>query len=225
MGNVRFDESFVIFEVIVVSVVLLLFLVEEFEGAFFVFLLVASSPIFNDSDDPIWHGEGGDGAGFFDYACINVEYLVCALAVASRTEEYSGEPAGAHSICDGRIVVGFNVGAKGGFAVFLEVDFAAEVDLPGGVLVGHPGCCWEAIKPEYGKVDKVDDHLARKRCVGNVQHECAAAFFNGVDETFDFTDVFAPGSGVNLHHLAGIFDLVKFLIHHDDADSKTSASV
>jgi hypothetical protein len=59
MGNIRFDESFVIFEIIIVPVVLLLFLVEEFKGACFVLLLVVSSPIFNDGDDPIWHGEGG----------------------------------------------------------------------------------------------------------------------------------------------------------------------
>jgi hypothetical protein len=196
MGNVQFNESFVIFKVIVVPVVLLLFLVEEFEGACFVLLLVASSPNFDDGDDPIWHGEGGDGAGFFDYACINVEYLVCALAIASRTEEYSGKRAGAHSICDGRIIMGFDVGAKGGLAVFLEVNFAAEDNLPGGVLVGYPGGCWEAIKPEYGKVDKVDDHLARKRCVWKVRHECTAAFFNGADETFDFTNVFARCGGV-----------------------------
>ncbi len=114
--------------------------------------------------------------------------------------------------------MGFNVGVEGGLAVFLEVNFAAEDNLPGGVLVGYPGGCWEAIKPEYGNIDKVDDHLARKRCVGKVQNECAAAFFNGADETFDFTNVFACRSGVNLHHLAGIFDLVEFLIHHDDAE-------
>ncbi len=168
---------------------------------------------------------GGDGAGLFDYTRINVEYLLCALAIASQTKEYSGERAGAHSICDSWIGVGFNVGAEGGLTVFLEVEFATKDNLPGGVLVGYPGGCWEAIKPEYGKVDKVDDHLARKRCVGKVRHKCAAAFFNGADETFDFTDMFARRGGVNLHHLAGIFNLVEFLIHHDDTDDKTSARV
>ncbi len=71
----------------------------------------------------------------------------------------------------------------------------------------------------------MDDHLARKWCVGKVRHECTAAFFNGADETFDFIDVFAHRGGVNVHNLTGIFDLVKFLIHHDDADNKTSASI
>jgi hypothetical protein len=90
MGNVQFNESFVILEVIIVPVILLSFLVEEFEGACFVLLLVASSPIFDDGDDPIWHGEGGDGAGFFYCARIDVEYLVCALVIASGTKEYLG---------------------------------------------------------------------------------------------------------------------------------------
>ncbi len=132
---------------VVVPVVLLSFLVEEFERACFVLFLMVSSPVFDDGNDPIWHGEGGNGAEFLDYACINIEYLVCALAVASRAEEYSWEHSGAHCIRDGRIVVGFNIGAKGGFAVFLEVKFAAEDDLPRVVLVGYPGGCWEAIEP------------------------------------------------------------------------------
>ncbi len=61
--------------------------------------------------------------------------------------EYSWERSGAHCIRDGRIIAGFDVGAKGGFAVFLEVEFVAEDDLPRGVLVGYPGGCWEAIEP------------------------------------------------------------------------------
>ncbi len=72
---------------------------------------------------------------------------MCALVIASRAEEYSGECVGVHSICDGQIIAGFNVGAKGGLAVFLKVDFAAKDNLLGGVLVGYPGGCWEAIKP------------------------------------------------------------------------------
>ncbi len=107
---------------------------------------MALSPVFDDSNDPIWHGEGGNGAGFLDYACINIKYLVCALAVASRAEEYSWERSGAHCIRDGRVVVGFDVGAEGGFAVFLKVKLASEEDLPNGVLVGYPGGCWEAIE-------------------------------------------------------------------------------
>ena len=147
MCDIRFDQAFVVFKVVVVPVVLLLFLVEEFERACFVLLLMALSLVFDDGNDPIWHGEGGNGAGFLDYACINIEYLVCALAVASRAEEYSWECSGAHCICDGWVSVGFEVGAEGGFAVFLKVEFAAEDDLPRGVLVGYPDGCWEAIEP------------------------------------------------------------------------------
>ncbi len=147
MCDIRFNQAFIVFKVIIVPVVLLSFLVEEFERACFVLLLMALSPVFDDGNDPIWHGEGGNGAGFLDYACINIEYLVCALAVASWAEEFSWERSGAHCIRDGRVVVGFDVGAEGGFAVFLEVEFTAEDDLLRGVLVGYLGGCWEAIEP------------------------------------------------------------------------------
>jgi hypothetical protein len=130
MCDIRFDQAFFVFEVVIVPVVLLSFLVEEFECACFVLLLMALSPVFDDGNDPIWHGEGGNGVGFLDYACINIEYLVCALVVSGRAEEYSWECSGAHCIHDGRVVLGFDIGAKGGFAVFLEVEFAAEDDLP-----------------------------------------------------------------------------------------------
>ncbi len=112
MCDIRFDQAFVVFEVVIVPVVLLSFLVEEFERACFVLLLMASSPVFNDGNDPIWHEEVGNGAGFLDYPCINIKYLVCALAIASRTKEYSLERSGVHCICDGRVVVSFDVGAK-----------------------------------------------------------------------------------------------------------------
>ncbi len=83
MCDIRFDQAFVVFKVVVVPVVLLSFLNEEFECACFVLLLMVSSPVFDDGNDPIWHGEGGNGAGFLDYTCINIKYLVCALAAAS----------------------------------------------------------------------------------------------------------------------------------------------
>ncbi len=71
----------------------------------------------------------------------------------------------------------------------------------------------------------MDDDLAWKRRVGKVRHESAAAFFNRSDEAFDFSDMFARRGSVDLHHIAGVFDLVKFLIRHDDADDKASASI
>ncbi len=71
----------------------------------------------------------------------------------------------------------------------------------------------------------MDDNLAWKRHVGKVRHESAAAFFNPADEAFDFTNVFAHCGSVDLHHIAGVFDLVEFLTHHDDADDKAGASI
>ncbi len=67
--------------------------------------------------------------------------------------------------------------------------------------------------------------MAWKRHVGKVRHESAAGFFNRADEAFDFANVFARRGSVDLHHLAGIFDLVQFLIHHDDVEDKAGASV
>jgi len=143
--NIWFDQAFIIFKVGIVPVVLVSFSVGEFDSVFFVLFLVALSPVFNEGDDPIWHGEGINGAGFLDYACIDIEYLVCALAVPGWTKEYPWERAGAHCVCYSPIVVGFDVGSKGGFVVFVEIKFVAKDNLLGGVLVGYPGGCWETI--------------------------------------------------------------------------------
>jgi hypothetical protein len=43
------------------------------------------------------------------------------LAVSGWAKEYSWECAGAHCVCYSWVVVGFNVGAKNGDAVFVEV--------------------------------------------------------------------------------------------------------
>jgi hypothetical protein len=88
-----------------------------------------------------------------------------------------------------------------------------------------PGGRWEAIKPKDSKVDKVDDDLTGEHCEGEVQHKCTAAFLGSADVLFDFADVFACRSGVDSHHFIGIFDLIEFLVYHNDADDKASASI
>jgi hypothetical protein len=60
VGNIQFDESHVVFEVIIFPVVLLLFTVEKFKGLCIVFLLVASAPTVNNFDHPIRHRKGSD---------------------------------------------------------------------------------------------------------------------------------------------------------------------
>ena len=119
--NIWFDQAFIVFEVIVLPVVLLSFSFEKFDGVCFVLFLVALSSVFNNCDDSIWNGERSNGAWFLDYTCIDVEYLVCALVVSGWAKEYSLECVGAHCVCYSWVVVGFNVGAKGGDAVFVEV--------------------------------------------------------------------------------------------------------
>jgi hypothetical protein len=120
MGDIQFNKSLVIFKITILPVVLMPFLVEKFEGLCFVFFLVAYAPIFDDFDDPIRHGEGSDRTGFFKYTRVDVEYLVCALAIASGTKEYARECARAHSVGNGWIILGFEAGCKGGLASFLK---------------------------------------------------------------------------------------------------------
>ncbi len=71
----------------------------------------------------------------------------------------------------------------------------------------------------------MDDNLAWEWHLGKVQHKSSAAFFNRADEAFDFANVFARRGSVDLYHIADVFDLVKFFIHHDDADDKAGASI
>ncbi len=224
VSNIQFDKSLVVFEVIIVPVVLLLFAVEKFKGFCLVFLLVASAPIVKDFDNPIRHGKGSEQTGFFNNTRVDVKYLVCALAIASRTKEYAREHAKAHGVGYSGFVVGFNVGSEGGLAVFFEINFIAKDNFARGIYIGYPGGHWEAIKPKDSKVDKVDDDLMEGHCEGEVQHKCMAAVLGSVDVLFNFTDVFACQGGIDFHHFICTFDLVEFLVHHNDTDDKASAS-
>jgi hypothetical protein len=163
--------------------------------------------------------------GVFNNTSVDVEYLVCALAIASGTKEYARERVKVHGVGYSGVVVSFNIGAKGGFALFCEINFMAKDNFTGGVFVGYPGGRWEAIKPKDSKVDKVDDNLKGEYCEGEVQHECMAAFLGGADVSFNFANMFACRSGVDFHHFIGIFNFVEFLVHHNDADDKASASI
>jgi hypothetical protein len=145
MGNIQFDKSLILLEIIILRVVLLPFLAEKFEGLHLVFFLMVSAPIFNDFDDPIWHGEGGDCMGFSKNTHVDVKYLVYALVIARGTKEYARECEKVHSVGNGWIIVDFDIGSKGGLAVFLEIKFVAKDSLAGGVFVRYPGSRWENI--------------------------------------------------------------------------------
>ncbi len=114
MGNVRLNKALGVFKIVIVPAVLLPFAIEEFKGHCLFFLLVVSSTIFDNFDNPVRYGEGVDCMGFFDNTCVDVKDLVCALAIASGAKEYPRERARAHSVSNGWIIVGFNVGSKGG---------------------------------------------------------------------------------------------------------------
>ncbi len=168
MGNIQFDKALGVFNIIILPVILLPISIEKFKGIHLVFLLVAFSPIFDNFDDLIRHGEGGDRMGFFNNTGVDVEDLVCALAIASGTKEYASERARVHNVGNGWIIVGFNVGSKGGLAVFFEIKFLTKDNLAGVVFVGYRSSRWEAIKLEYSKVDKVDNNLVGGLCIWEV---------------------------------------------------------
>jgi hypothetical protein len=107
-GYVRLDKALGVFEIVIFSVVLLLFAIEEFKGLCLVFLLVASSPIFDNFYDLVGHGEEGDCMVFFDDTHVDVKDLVCALAIASGAEEHPRECARVYSVGNGCIIMGFD---------------------------------------------------------------------------------------------------------------------
>ncbi len=161
----------------------------------------------------------------FNDTHVDAKDLVCALTIASGTKEYARERARVHSGGNGWIIMGFDVGSKGGLAVIFEIKFATKDNLAGGVFVRYPDGRWEAIKPEYSKVDKVDNNLAGELCVWKVQYKRAIAFLNGLDESLDFSNVFVGCNSVDFNHVAGVFDLVELLVHHNNTHNKASASI
>jgi hypothetical protein len=70
------------------------FEIEKDEGMRSILLGVASSPVIEDGDDPVGHGEGHDHAWFFDSPCVNVKYFVRALAIDGWAKEDPREHAG-----------------------------------------------------------------------------------------------------------------------------------
>ncbi len=48
---------------------------------------------------------------------------------------------------------------------------------------------------------------------------------NCLDEAFNLTNVFASCSGVYFSHVILVFDLVKFLVHHDNFDDEAGADI
>ncbi len=55
--------------------------------------------------------------------------------IASGAKEYPRERARAHGVGNGWIVVGFDIGSKGGLAVFFEIKFTTKDNFARGVFV------------------------------------------------------------------------------------------
>ena len=95
---------------------------------------MALSPVVDSGNDPVGYEEGCDRAWVFYHAGVDFKNFVSALAIAGWTKEDSWECAKLHGICNHRVIVGFNVGAKEGNAVFVKIEFANEDNFAGGVL-------------------------------------------------------------------------------------------
>jgi hypothetical protein len=70
------------------------FEIEKDEGMRSILLGMALSPVIEDGDDPVGHGEGRDHVRFFGSPCVNVENFVRALAIDGWAEEDPREHAG-----------------------------------------------------------------------------------------------------------------------------------
>ncbi len=110
------------------------FEIEEDEGARFILLCVASSPVVDYRNEPVGHGEGHDCAWFFDGTGVNIKNFVSALAISGWAKEDFRERAKLHGICYCGAVLGFDVGAKGGDAGFNKINFATKDNFMRGVL-------------------------------------------------------------------------------------------
>ncbi len=75
-------------------------------------------PVIDNGNDSVGHGEGCDRAWFFDSAGNNIKNFVSALAMAGWAKEDSWEQMKLHGICNCRIIVGFDIGAQWGDALF-----------------------------------------------------------------------------------------------------------
>jgi hypothetical protein len=158
VGNIQFDKSLVVCKVIIVPVILLLLGVEKFKGFALSSCLWCLPQLLVILMTLLDMGRGVIKWVFLTTPVLMLNTM-CALAIASETREYARECVKAHGVGYSRVVVGFNVGSKGGLVVFCEIDFMAENNFAGGVFVGYPGGCWEAINPKDSKVDKMDDDL------------------------------------------------------------------
>ena len=183
---------------------------------FLVLLLVSSFPIFDHNNDLVRHWKGVDHAGYFYYSRINVEDLVCDLAIASRTNEYVGECARAHGVGDCWIF-----DPKVALQCLSKSSSRSRTILRGEYFLDTLA----ATKRLFSQSTAKDGDLAGEDVVREVGHECLTALFNCADEPLNFHNVFACCSGIDFYHIAGVLNLVKFLIHHDDFDYEAGASV
>ncbi len=95
---------------------------------------MALSPVVDSGNDPVGYEEGCDRAWVFYHAGVDFKNFVSALAIAGWAKEDFWERVKFHGICNCGVVVGFDIGAKGGDAVFGKIKFVTKDNFGGGVL-------------------------------------------------------------------------------------------
>ncbi len=53
----------------------------------------------------------------------------------------------------------------------------------------------------------------------------SAPFLDDADELFNFSNMFAAGSCVDLHHFGAVLYFIEFLVHHHDFDKESCAGI
>jgi hypothetical protein len=173
----------------------------------------------------VGHGEKRDRSWLLDHSCVDVKYLVSALAVAGWAKEYPWECTEAHGVCSCQVVVGLNIRTKWGNAMFCKVEFASKKNFAWGVNFQNPCRSGRAVEPEYCKVDKVYNNLAGEHIVWEIKNESLAPFLDGADESFDVANVFAGGSCVDLCHVNVVLYFIIFLVHHCNFENESCTGI
>jgi hypothetical protein len=109
-----------------------------------------------------------------NHSCVDVEYLVRALAIAGWAKEYPRKHTGVHGVRNWQVVVGLDVRTKWGNSMFCEINFASKNDFAWGVHFQNTRRSGKAVEPEYRKVDKVYNDLAGEHVVWEIGSDSLA---------------------------------------------------
>ncbi len=64
-----------------------------------------------------------------------------------------------------------------------------------------------------------------ERVVWEIRNESLAPFLDGSDQLFNFANVFADSSCVDIHHFDVALYFIEFLVHHHNFDNESCAGI